>query len=91
MEGRLETAKLVGADVTINCKTEDLKTRGMCHIMILCPYLPKTSCVICSPKLVLQETDGNGVGRLLEATGASRMVNNCFSLLRYTYKYHIIA
>ena len=34
--------------------------------------------------LVMEETDGNGVGRLMEATGAPPMVNNCFSLLRYT-------
>ena len=28
-------------------------------------------------------TGGDGVGRLLECTGAEYMVNNCFSLLRY--------
>ena len=33
---------------------------------------------------VLRETGGNGVGRLVEATGASSMVNNSFSLLRYS-------
>ena len=27
--GRLESAKLVGADVTINCKEENLKDRGI--------------------------------------------------------------
>jgi len=32
--------------------------------------------------LVMEETHGNGVGRLLEATGSAAMVNNCFSLLR---------
>ena len=32
---------------------------------------------------VMEETGGNGVGRLMEATGAPPMVNNCFSLLRY--------
>ena len=26
--GRLESAKMVGADVTINCKEENLKDRG---------------------------------------------------------------
>ncbi len=40
-----------------------------------------------SPKCVcfavMQETGGNGVGRLFEATGAATMINNCFSLLRY--------
>ena len=33
--------------------------------------------------VVLQETGGNGVGRLMEATGAPTMVNGCFTLLRY--------
>jgi len=28
MEARLELAKKVGADITINCKTENLKERG---------------------------------------------------------------
>ena len=28
MPGRLESAKVVGADVTINCKEENLKDRG---------------------------------------------------------------
>lgn len=32
---------------------------------------------------MLKETDGNGVGRLVEATGATPMVNNSFSMLRY--------
>lgn len=31
----------------------------------------------------MKETAGNGVGRLLEATGSTPMINNCFSLLRY--------
>lgn len=30
----------------------------------------------------MQETNGNGIGRLVEATGATSMVNNSFSLLR---------
>ena len=41
----------------------------------------------------MQETGGNGVGRLIEATGAPPMVNNCFSLLRYdvhTYLHNIM-
>jgi len=32
----------------------------------------------------MEVTGGDGVGRLLECTGAEYMVNNCFSLLRYT-------
>jgi threonine dehydrogenase-like Zn-dependent dehydrogenase len=30
---------------------------------------------------VFAETDGNGVGRLMEASGAPNMVNNCFGTL----------
>ena len=33
--------------------------------------------------IVMELTGGDGVGRLLECTGAEYMVNNCFSLLRY--------
>lgn len=32
--------------------------------------------------LVFRETSGDGVGCLLECTGAAPLVNNCFSLLR---------
>lgn len=43
---------------------------------------------------VMRLTDGNGVERLVEASGASAMVNTCFTLLRkvsilsmnYSYK-----
>ena len=31
---------------------------------------------------VMQETEGDGVGRLFEATGAAPMINNCFTMLR---------
>ena len=38
--GRLESAKLVGADVTINCKEENLRDRGMVvEIVITTVYL----------------------------------------------------
>ena len=32
---------------------------------------------------VMKETEGNGVGRLMEASGAITLINNCFSLLRW--------
>ncbi len=32
---------------------------------------------------VLEETSGDGVGRLFEATGAEALINNSFSLVRY--------
>ena len=38
--------------------------------------------VIMTLDAVMQETGGNGIGRLFEATGAAVMINNCFSLLR---------
>lgn len=31
----------------------------------------------------MQETGGNGIGRLVEVTGATVMINNCFTLLRF--------
>lgn len=31
---------------------------------------------------VMEETGGDGIGRLFEATGAESLINNCFSLLR---------
>eukprot|EP00731_Ephydatia_muelleri_P015719 Em0009g143a len=58
VEGRLEVAKQLGADVVINCKTQNLRDE------------------------VMKETEGNGVGRLMEASGAIALINNCFSLLR---------
>jgi threonine dehydrogenase-like Zn-dependent dehydrogenase len=32
--------------------------------------------------VVMEETGGDGVGRLVECSGAEPMVNDCFSLLR---------
>ena len=32
---------------------------------------------------MMRETGGDGVGRLVEATGATTLVNGSFSLLRY--------
>ena len=109
VERRLESARLMGADVIINCKTEDLKTRGTLHVLMPdCPtlawyqswvrlYLKVQTMGICFSNggtvdicicgyfflPVFQETGGDGIGRLFEATGAPSMVNNCFSLLRY--------
>jgi threonine dehydrogenase-like Zn-dependent dehydrogenase len=54
----LHNAKLVGADVTINCKTHDLH------------------------QTIFKETNGDGVGRILDATGSAPLVNKCFKLLR---------
>ena len=34
---------------------------------------------------VMKETNGDGVGRILEASGAQPLVNNSFQLLRYQY------
>ena len=32
--------------------------------------------------LVFRETGGDGIGRLVECSGAASLVNNCFALLR---------
>ena len=57
-DSRLELAKKMGADVTINSKDKDLKEE------------------------IMKLTDGNGVPRLVEASGFAPVVNSCFSLLR---------
>ncbi|KAM7430023.1 hypothetical protein ABFA07_019211 [Porites harrisoni] len=58
MADRLHKAKLMGADVIVDGKTENLK------------------------EAVFRETSGDGIGCLLECSGAAPLVNNCFSLLR---------
>lgn len=55
---RLELAKKMGADVTINCKEVELH------------------------KEIMRLTGGDGVPRLVEASGASALVNSCFKLLQ---------
>ena len=32
--------------------------------------------------VVFRETDGDGIGRILEASGNADLLNNCFKLLR---------
>ena len=58
--------------MVINCKQQNLKDEGNLHQ--LASYI-----MLC---IVMRETNGDGIGRLVEATGATAMVNNCFSLLR---------
>ena len=36
---------------------------------------------------VIRETNGDGAGRIVEATGYPPLVNNSFSLLRYVTSY----
>ena len=55
---RLQLAKKMGADATINCKEVDLHSE------------------------VMRLTQNNGVSRLVEASGASPLVNTCFKLLQ---------
>jgi len=57
-EARLELSKKMGANITINSMTKNLKDE------------------------IMKLTNGNGVARLVEASGATPMVNSCFSLLR---------
>lgn len=56
---RLQKAKEMGADVTLNVATKEALYDS-----------------------IMKETDGNGVGRLIECSGAPIIVNNCFGLLR---------
>ena len=54
------------------------------HVLIFAVLMLVNVC-LASCAVVMRETAGNGVGRLVEATGATPMVNNCFSLLRYIH------
>ena len=40
----------------------------------------------------MRETGGDGVGRLLDATGFAPLINSCFTLLRYEacYSFEVI-
>jgi len=58
IKGRLELAKKMGADVTIDCSEKDLLAE------------------------VLAITDGNGVSRLMEASGNHNMLNASFKMMR---------
>lgn len=65
--------------------TREVYPRHRIYAAFIVVYSPCTF-IVCSSLLshvVMRETDGNGVGRLMEATGAAAMLNNCFPLLRY--------
>lgn len=65
--------------------TREVYPRHSIYAAFIVVYSPCTF-IVCSSLLshvVMRETDGNGVGRLMEATGAAAMLNNCFPLLRY--------
>ena len=38
----------------------------------------------------MRETGGDGVGRLLDATGFAPLINSCFTLLRYKGCYSFV-
>ena len=77
IESKLEVARVVGADVVINCQQQNLKDEGMEQ-----PLLYQLASIMLCITAVMRETNGDGIGRLVEATGATAMVNNSFSLLR---------
>ena len=58
VDSRLELARKMGADITINSREKVLKEE------------------------VLKLTNGNGIARLVEASGFPPVVNSCFSMLR---------
>lgn len=93
MESRLKSALLVGADVIVNCNAENLRDKGSAVVVVvvvvtiaLVVSLFRASYKKVFFFVVMEETGGNGVGRLFEATGSAAMINNCFSLLRYNNK-----
>ena len=45
-------------------------------VCILCVMM----CVYC---VVMKETNGDGVGRIVDASGVASVVNSCFTMLRY--------
>jgi 2-desacetyl-2-hydroxyethyl bacteriochlorophyllide A dehydrogenase len=65
--------KIIAADI-VESRLESAQKLGA-HVTVNCSAHSLRDAV-------MRETSGNGVGRLVEATGASVMVNNCFSLLR---------
>lgn len=71
---KLAVAQVMGADITVDSSKEDLQETGRvyyastCYIVII---------------LVMKETDGDGIGCIVDASGVPNAVNNCFSMLRY--------
>ena len=78
IDGKLEMAKKMGADVVINSKNNDLRTAG-----ISLDWGEVNSSVRLKFIAVLSETNNDGAGRIVEATGFSPLVNSSFSMLRY--------
>lgn len=76
MDGKLKLAKEVGADVIINSKTQNLRDVGQSCFLVSTIY---------NVFLVMKETGGNGVGRIIEATGSAELAGTCFTCLRYIY------
>lgn len=74
IDSKLQVARQVGADVTINCKTQNLKDISNCVIL--------NCSMIVLLIIVMLETSNNGIGRILDATGAVPLINACFTLLR---------
>ena len=75
IKSKLETAKVMGADVVIDGTMQNLKEVGKQQriIMLLCMY---------NVYIVMKETNGDGVGRIVDASGVASVVNNCFTMLR---------
>ncbi len=55
----------------------------MLDVCLLCDYKNTFNNNSNASLVVLKETDGDGVGRILEASGNTYLLNNCFKLLRY--------
>ncbi|KAK3747926.1 hypothetical protein QZH41_008847 [Actinostola sp. cb2023] len=84
-QDRLGKAKQMGADVLVNGLMENLKEIET--TIIPAPFtweFPQGfySKLLRNVPLVFRETLGDGVGRVIECSGAAVMVNNSFSFLR---------
>ena len=78
---KLEKAKKMGADVTINSKSEILKEKGKLQLS----GVYSKSVINDLLNIVFMATEGNGVGRLIEASGFTPAINSCFELLRFVH------
>lgn len=72
-------AKIMGATKIIVCDIIDAKLEAAKQVGADVVINTKTQNL---REIVMKETDGNGVGRLLDATGFAPLINTCFTLLR---------
>ena len=62
----------MGADITVDSSKENLEEIGTVQF----------SRTLANVATVMKETDGDGVGCIVDASGVPSVVNNCFTMLR---------